>query len=139
MAGSMSNEALRPETIAAHALRAVDEATGAVVPPIYLSSTYARDEDYKPLLKENYVRNGNPTLWQTEEAIAALEGGTSALLFASGMAAITTLRDPRRGRACRGARRASRAANGRPGRARASAGSPRFPRVQARRRTILLA
>ena len=31
----MSNEGLRPETIAAHALRAVDEATGAVVPPIY--------------------------------------------------------------------------------------------------------
>ena len=91
MAGSMSNEALRPETIAAHALRAVDEATGAVVPPIYTASTYARDENYAPKLKENYVRNGNPTLWQTEEAIAALERGTSALLFASGMAAITTL------------------------------------------------
>ena len=87
----MSNEALRPETIAAHALRAVDEATGAVVPPIYLSSTYARDENYQPKLKENYVRNGNPTLWQTEEAIAALECGPSALLFASGMAAITIL------------------------------------------------
>lgn len=87
----MSNEALRPETIAAHALRAVDEATGAVVPPIYTSSTYARDENYLPRLKENYIRSGNPTLWQTEETIAALEGGTSALLFASGMAAITTL------------------------------------------------
>ncbi len=87
----MSNQALRPETIAAHALRAVDPATGAVVPPIYTSATYARDETYTPKLKENYVRNGNPTLWQTEEAIAALEGGVSALLFASGMAAITTL------------------------------------------------
>ena len=91
MAGSMSNNGLRPETIAAHALKAVDKATGAVVPPIYTSSTYARDEDYKPRLKENYVRNGNPTLWQAEEAIAALECGSSALLFASGMAAITTL------------------------------------------------
>jgi cystathionine gamma-synthase len=87
----MSNDGLRPETIAAHALRAVDEATGAVVPPIYLSSTYARDENYQPKLKENYIRSGNPTLWQTEEAIAALEGGPSALLFASGMAAIATL------------------------------------------------
>lgn len=87
----MSNEALRPETIAAHALRAVDQATGAVVPPIYTSSTYARDENYVPKLKENYIRSGNPTLWQTEETIAALEGGSSALLFASGMAAITTL------------------------------------------------
>ncbi len=87
----MSNKALRPETVAAHALRAVDPVTGAVVPPIYLSSTYARDETYTPKLKENYVRNGNPTLWQTEEAIAALEQGAEALLFASGMAAITTL------------------------------------------------
>lgn len=88
---SMSNIGLRPETIAAHALRAVDEATGAVVPPIYLSSTYARDETYAPKLRENYIRNGNPTLWQAEEAIAALERGPAALLFASGMAAITTL------------------------------------------------
>ena len=87
----MSNEALRPETVAAHALRATDPATGAVVPPIYLSSTYARDADYKPKLKENYVRAGNPTLWQAEETIAALEQGVGALLFASGMAAITTL------------------------------------------------
>lgn len=87
----MSNRNPRPETIAAHALRAIDEATGAVVPPIYLSSTYARDQTYTPKLKENYIRNGNPTLWQAEETIAALEGGTGALLFASGMAAITTL------------------------------------------------
>jgi len=91
MAASMSNLALKPETIAAHALRAVDPATGAVVPPIYTSTTYARDENYKPKLKENYVRNGNPTLWQAEEAIAALEQGVEAQLFASGMAAITTL------------------------------------------------
>ena len=91
MAGSMSNRDLRPETIAAHALKAIDEATGAVVPPIYMSSTYARDETYATRLREPYVRNGNPTLWQAEEAIAALEKGPAALLFASGMAAITTL------------------------------------------------
>lgn len=87
----MSNSKLRPETIAAHALRSTDEATGAVSPPIYLSSTYARDGEYKPKLRENYIRNGNPTLWQAEDAIAALERGQGALLFASGMAAITTL------------------------------------------------
>ena len=87
----MSNSELRPETIAAHALKAVDEATGAVVPPLYMSTTYARDENYVPKLKENYVRNGNPTLWQAEDAISALEKGAGALLFASGMAAITTL------------------------------------------------
>jgi cystathionine gamma-synthase len=82
---------LRPETIAAHALKAIDPATGAIVPPIYTSTTYARDENYAPKLRENYVRNGNPTLWQAEEAIAALERGAEALLFSSGMAAITTL------------------------------------------------
>ena len=87
----MSNSGMRPETIAAHALRAVDQATGAVVPPIHTSTTYARDENYQPKLKENYIRNGNPTLWQAEETIAALEQGAGALLFASGMAAITTL------------------------------------------------
>jgi cystathionine gamma-synthase len=89
MSGSNSN--LRPETIAAHAFRALDPATGAVVPPIYLSTTYARDENYQPLLKENYVRSGNPNLWQAEETINALEQGAGALLFASGMAAMTTL------------------------------------------------
>ena len=86
-----SNSTLRPETIAAHALRATDPATGAVVPPLYLSTTYARDENYQPKLTENYVRNGSPNLWQAEEAIAALEQGKAALLFSSGMAAITTL------------------------------------------------
>ena len=79
------------ETIAAHALKSTDEATGAVAPPIYPSSTYARDENYKPKLRENYIRNGNPTLWHAEDAIAALENGKGCLLFASGMAAITTL------------------------------------------------
>ncbi|CAN5495615.1 cystathionine gamma-synthase [soil metagenome] len=87
----MSNARPRPETIAAHALKAVDEATGAIVPPLYFASTYARDESYKPKLRENYIRNGSPTLWQAEDAIAALEQGEAALLFASGMAAITTL------------------------------------------------
>ena len=87
----MSNSGPRPETIAAHALKAIDQATGAVVPPLYLSTTYARDENYAPKLRENYIRNGNPTLWQAEDTINALEGGEGALLFASGMAAITTL------------------------------------------------
>ncbi len=91
MADNMSNDKLRPETIAAHALRALDPSTGAVVPPIYLSTTYARDENYQPLLKQNYVRAGSPNLWQAEDVITALEHGAASLLFASGMAAITTL------------------------------------------------
>jgi cystathionine gamma-synthase len=91
MADSMSNSRLRPETVAAHTLKAIDEATGSITPPLYTSSTYARDENYQPKLKENYIRNGNPTLWHAEAAVAALEQGEAALLFASGMAAVTTL------------------------------------------------
>ena len=91
MAASMSNFKLRPETVAAHTLKAIDEATGSITPPLYLSSTYARDETYTPKLKENYIRGGSPTLWHAEEALAALEQGEAALLFASGMAAITLL------------------------------------------------
>ena len=87
----MSNADMRPETIAAHALRAVDPATGAVVPPLYFATTYARDENYQPKLAENYQRNGNPTVWQAEDTITALEKGVGAQLFVSGMAAITTL------------------------------------------------
>ena len=89
--GAKGRNALRPETIAAHTLKAIDEATGAITPPLYTSSTYARDENYTPRLKENYIRNGNPTLWHAEQAVAALEQGEESLLFASGMAAITTL------------------------------------------------
>ena len=87
----MSNRNLRPETIAAHAMNATDAVTGAVVPPIHMATTYARDENYLPLLKENYQRSGGPTLWQAEEIIAKLEKGPECLLFPSGMQAIATL------------------------------------------------
>lgn len=82
---------LRPETIAAHALQSVDPMTGAVVPPLYAATTYARDADYRPLLPENYIRGGSPTLWHAEAALAALEGGPEARLFASGAAATVAL------------------------------------------------
>src|SRR5262245_6608457 len=91
MVASMSNIRPRPETVAAHTLKAIDDATGSITPPLYMSSTYARDARYPPKLKENYIRNGSPTLWHAEQALAALEEGAEALLFSSGMAAITTL------------------------------------------------
>ena len=87
----MTNHKLRPETIAAQSARAVDPATGAMSPPLYLATTYARDENYQPKLPENYQRNGSPNLWQVEETIAALEKGVGALAFSSGMAAVVTL------------------------------------------------
>jgi cystathionine gamma-synthase len=79
---------MRPETLAAQAMHAIDEATGAVVPPIHLATTYARDAGYAsrgPL----YTRDDNPTPMVAERVIAALEGGAAALSFASGMAAAT--------------------------------------------------
>jgi cystathionine gamma-synthase len=91
MAVNMSNRNLRPETLAAHAMNATDATTGAVVPPIHLATTFARDENYTPLLKENYQRSGSPNLWQAENIIAALEKGAECLLFPSGMQAIATL------------------------------------------------
>lgn len=86
-----SNGRLRPETIAAQSVRGVDATTGAVSPPLYLTTTYARDENYVPKLQENYQRNGSPNLWSLEETIAALEKGQAALAFSSGMAAVMSL------------------------------------------------
>jgi cystathionine gamma-synthase len=90
------------ETLAIHAGQEADPLTGAVVPPIYQVSTYKQDgvggvrggthagissgpgrwiEGYE------YSRTANPTRGALEECLAALEGGTRALAFASGMAA----------------------------------------------------
>ena len=82
------------ETLAIHAGQDPDPLTGAVVPPIYQVSTYKQDgvgglrggpgqwiEGYE------YSRTANPTRGALEECLAALDGGTRALAFASGMAA----------------------------------------------------
>ena len=89
----MSERPLRPETVAAHSLRALDAETGAVVPPLHTSTTYARDADYALRGASSYLRYGNPTVAHAEAAIAALEGGHAARVFGSGMAAIVTLFD----------------------------------------------
>jgi cystathionine gamma-synthase len=78
------------ETLAIHAGQDPDAATGAVVPPIYATSTYAQDgvgghKGYE------YSRSGNPTRTALEAALAAVEGGSRGLAFASGLAAEDTL------------------------------------------------
>jgi len=87
---------LRPETLAAKALdaaeaprRSIDGPTGALVPPIHLATTYARDADYALIDGRDYTRDKNPTSLPAEGLLAALEGGTEARVFASGMAAAT--------------------------------------------------
>jgi len=81
---------VRPETIAVKAIE-IDEASRALVPPIHLSTTYVRDADYRLVDDRDYTRDKNPTPVAVEHAIAALEGGAQALVFASGMAAATSL------------------------------------------------
>ncbi len=75
------------ETRAVHAGHRIDPATGAVAPPIYLSTTYARDPESVPIGGYTYIRESNPAQEQLEEALFPLEGGEAALVFASGMAA----------------------------------------------------
>jgi len=75
------------ETRVVHAGHRLDPATGSVAPPIYLSTTFARDPEGTPLGGHTYIRESNPTQEQLEAALAPLEGGEGALVFASGMAA----------------------------------------------------
>jgi cystathionine gamma-synthase len=74
------------ETRAIHAGQAPDETTGAVVTPIYQTSTYAQDEVGVHRGYE-YSRTANPTRTALEKCIASLEGAASGFAFASGMAA----------------------------------------------------
>lgn len=64
-----------------------DPSTGAVMPPIYQTSTYAQSSPGQHKGYE-YSRSGNPTRTALENAIASLEGGEFGLAFASGLAAI---------------------------------------------------
>ncbi|MES2151142.1 MAG: PLP-dependent aspartate aminotransferase family protein [Pseudomonadota bacterium] len=73
-----------------HAGQSPDPSTGAVMPPIYATSTFAQDSPgvHKGL---DYGRSHNPTRWALERCVADLEGGAQAFAFASGMAAISTV------------------------------------------------
>jgi cystathionine gamma-synthase len=82
---------LRFETLAVHAGPGPDGATGAVAPPIHLATNFARDPSGTPLGGHTYIRESNPTQAHLEQALAPLEGGEAALVFASGMAAAVAL------------------------------------------------
>ena len=75
----------------AHISRGVDPTTGAIVPPIHLSTTFERDEDLGYSRGHVYSRWGNPTRDLLERSLSKLEGGDSGLAFASGMAALNAL------------------------------------------------
>ncbi|MPR35438.1 trans-sulfuration enzyme family protein [Salmonirosea aquatica] len=82
---------MHPETLALHHSDFKDKNAAAVVPPLYLSTTYERDENYELPQGYLYTRAGNPNRHQLEQALAALEGGSEAMAFASGQAATMTL------------------------------------------------
>jgi cystathionine gamma-synthase len=79
------------ETLAIHAGQDPDPRTGAVIPPIYATSTYAQDGVGGTREGYEYSRTANPTRTSLEECLATLEGGSRGLAFASGMAAEDTL------------------------------------------------
>jgi cystathionine gamma-lyase len=77
-------------TRAIHAGQSPDPSTGAIMPPIYATSTYVQASPgvHKGL---DYGRSHNPTRWAWERNVADLEGGAAAFAFASGLAAIATV------------------------------------------------
>ena len=78
------------DTLAIHAGQEPDPVSGAVMTPIVLASTFAQAGPGKHKGFE-YARTGNPTRATLERCLAALEGGTHGVCFASGCAAMTTL------------------------------------------------
>ena len=80
------------DTLAVHAGAEPDPATGAVAPPIQLSTTFVHRTDGEPDTF-SYQRDDHPTQHRLETALAALEGGARALTFASGMAAVAAVLD----------------------------------------------
>ena len=73
-------------TLAIHGGQSPDPSTGAVMPPIYATSTYAQSSPGEHQGFE-YSRTHNPTRFAYERCVAALEGGSRGFAFASGMAA----------------------------------------------------
>ncbi len=79
------------DSLLAQAHHFLDPATGAVVPPLQPSTTFARDAAYELMGDYLYARGHNPTTDVLEHLLAELEGGAEARTFASGMAAATTV------------------------------------------------
>ena len=79
------------ETLAIHAGQTPDPSTGAVMPPIHLSTTFERNADGSYPSGYVYTRTENPNRAALESCLAALEGGVVAAAFGSGMAAIAAI------------------------------------------------
>ena len=82
---------LHPETLVATALGWIDPETDAMAAPLRPSTSFLRDPTDLERTGRLFTRDDNPTFAQPEALINALEGGAGCLLFASGMAAITSV------------------------------------------------
>lgn len=82
-----NHETLKLETLMIHGGQSPDPSTGAVMPPIYQTSTYAQE---RPGVHKGYEysRTKNPTRTALENALASIEGGKHGLAFGSGLAAV---------------------------------------------------
>jgi cystathionine beta-lyase/cystathionine gamma-synthase len=92
----MKNQPSEPErfeTRAIHAGQEPDERNGAVMTPVYFTSTYEQDAPAKPRGGYEYSRTSNPTRTALQENLASLEGGAWGLCFSSGLAATNALLD----------------------------------------------
>jgi cystathionine gamma-lyase len=79
-----------PETAAIHAGQTPEQVTGAIMPPVFQTSTYAQDWPARHRGYE-YARTQNPTREALERMVAALEGADDGIAFASGLAATSTV------------------------------------------------
>jgi cystathionine gamma-synthase len=82
---------MKIETKAVHAGAGPDPATGAIAPPIHLSTTFEHGPASEETHGYTYIRDKNPTQDRLEEAMSELEGGEGALVFSSGMGAAVAL------------------------------------------------
>jgi cystathionine gamma-synthase len=78
---------MKIETTAVHAGADVDPSTGAIAPPIHLSTTFEHGPASEEIHGYSYIREKNPTQSRLEQALAQLDSGEGAVAFASGMAA----------------------------------------------------
>lgn len=78
---------MKLDTLLVRAGAEVDPATGSIAPPIHLSTTFEHGPAGESPLGFSYIREDNPTQARLEGALAQIEGGEAALVFASGLAA----------------------------------------------------
>ncbi|MBV8766546.1 MAG: PLP-dependent transferase [Hyphomicrobiales bacterium] len=86
-----NEKSLSPRTLAVQAMGSIDPITKAIVMPLHVATTYVRDPDNQYRAGFSYGRPHNATVQEAEAVLAMLEGAEGALLFGSGMAAISAV------------------------------------------------